>query len=423
MKVCIETLGCKVNTYESEVMKNIFGESGFEIVDIHNHPDVVVINTCTVTNQSDAKSRKIIRGAKRLNPRCILIVTGCMAQLHQDEIKDLGIDILIGNKDKSKILDLLNEYLTSKKTITKFYDLNVADFEDMDIHNFIGRTRAFVKIQDGCNNYCSYCIIPYVRGRIRNKDIDIAVEEIQKLVSNDYKEIVLTGIHTGSYGTGTDYNLVTLIKRISKIKNLARIRISSIEVTELNEEFLNELKINSKICDHLHIPLQSGSNPVLKKMNRKYDVEYFKNKIKEIRSIRPDINITTDIIVGFPTETDEDFENTINTSKEIGFGKIHVFPYSKRNGTLAASLPNIVPSNIKKERSKKLIALSDELEQNYFKKFLGQKEKVLIEEIKGNYSVGHTSNYIKVVINKKLYTNDFYDALITEIDKDHVKAV
>ncbi|NLL02312.1 MAG: tRNA (N(6)-L-threonylcarbamoyladenosine(37)-C(2))-methylthiotransferase MtaB [Mollicutes bacterium] len=423
MKVCIETLGCKVNTYESEVMKNIFGESGFEIVDIHNHPDVVVINTCTVTNQSDAKSRKIIRGAKRLNPRCILIVTGCMAQLHQDEIKDLGIDILIGNKDKSKILDLLNEYLTSKKTITKFYDLNVADFEDMDIHNFIGRTRAFVKIQDGCNNYCSYCIIPYVRGRIRNKDIDIAVEEIQKLVSNDYKEIVLTGIHTGSYGTGTDYNLVTLIKRISKIKNLARIRISSIEVTELNEEFLNELKINSKICDHLHIPLQSGSNPVLKKMNRKYDVEYFKNKIKEIRSIRPDINITTDIIVGFPTETDEDFENTIKTATEIGFGKIHVFPYSKRDGTVAATFKNIVPSTIKKERSKRLIALSNALEQKYYQKFLGKRLRVLIEETHNDYVVGHTSNYIKVMINKKLLGNEFYDSLITEIDKEHVQAV
>lgn len=423
MKVCIETLGCKVNTYESEVMKNIFGESGFEIVDIHNHPDVVVINTCTVTNQSDAKSRKIIRGAKRLNPRCILIVTGCMAQLHQDEIKDLGIDILIGNKDKSKILDLLNEYLTSKKTITKFYDLNVADFEDMDIHNFIGRTRAFVKIQDGCNNYCSYCIIPYVRGRIRNKDIDIAVEEIQKLVSNDYKEIVLTGIHTGSYGTGTDYNLVTLIKRISKIKNLARIRISSIEVTELNEEFLNELKINSKICDHLHIPLQSGSNPVLKKMNRKYDVEYFKNKIKEIRSIRPDINITTDIIVGFPTETDEDFENTIKTATEIGFGKIHVFPYSKRDGTVAATFKNIVPITIKKERSKRLIALSNALEQKYYQKFLGKRLRVLIEETHNDYVVGHTSNYIKVMINKKLLGNEFYDSLITEIDKEHVQAV
>lgn len=423
MKVCIETLGCKVNTYESEVMKNIFGESGFEIVDIHNHPDVVVINTCTVTNQSDAKSRKIIRGAKRLNPRCILIVTGCMAQLHQGEIKDLGIDILIGNKDKSKILDLLNEYLTSKKTITKFYDLNVADFEDMDIHNFIGRTRAFVKIQDGCNNYCSYCIIPYVRGRIRNKDIDIAVEEIQKLVSNDYKEIVLTGIHTGSYGTGTDYNLVTLIKRISKIKNLARIRISSIEVTELNEEFLNELKINSKICDHLHIPLQSGSNPVLKKMNRKYDVEYFKNKIKEIRSIRPDINITTDIIVGFPTETDEDFENTIKTATEIGFGKIHVFPYSKRDGTVAATFKNIVPSTIKKERSKRLIALSNALEQKYYQKFLGKRLRVLIEETHNDYVVGHTSNYIKVMINKKLLGNEFYDSLITEIDKEHVQAV
>lgn len=423
MKFCIETLGCKVNTYESEFMKSLFTEKGYEMVEIHNCPDIVIINTCSVTNQSDSKSRKIIRQARRLNPSCTVIVTGCMSQLHQAEIKDLGIDILIGNKDKSKILELLNEFLISKNTITRFYDLNEVDFEDMRIHNFMGRTRAFVKIQDGCNNFCSYCIIPYVRGGIRNKDIDIAVKEIEDLTNNGYKEIVLTGIHTGSYGSGTTYNLVTLIKRISNIKNLERIRISSIEITELTEEFLNELKVNPKICNHLHIPIQSGSDPVLKKMNRKYDVEYFKNKIKVIRLIRPNINITTDIIVGFPTETEEDFENTIRTSTEIGFGKIHVFPYSKRDGTVAATFQDIVPSEIKKERSKRLIALSNELEQNYYKKFLNQKLSVLIEEVKDNHSVGHTSNYIKTMINKRLNNNEFYDSLITKIDKDHVKAV
>ena len=423
MKICLETLGCKVNTYETEVMKSIFIENGNLIVGINDNPDVVVINTCTVTNQSDSKSRKIIRQAKRLNPESIIIVAGCMTQLHQDKIKALKIDILIGNKDKSQILNLLNEYLQTKKPITKFYNLNETDFEDMTINNFTGRTRAFVKIQDGCNNFCSYCIIPYVRGRIRNKDINTAVNEIQDLVNNGYKEVVLTGIHTGSYGTGTNYNLVTLIQKISLIEKLKRIRISSIEITEITPEFLNELKVNNKICNHLHIPIQNGSDAVLKMMNRKYNLTKYKAIIKEIRSIRPEINITTDLIVGFPTETDEDFKNTINVVKEIGFGKIHVFPFSKRNGTAAANLNNQVSNEVKKLRSKILLKLSAELEQRYYQNFLGQKLDVLIEETNDKFAIGHTSNYIKVIINRKLKNNEIYPAFISEIDKDHVKAV
>ncbi len=423
MKICVETLGCKVNTYESEVIKSIFKDNGDTIVNINDKPDVVIINTCTVTNQSDAKSRKTIRKAKRINPDAILVVSGCSSQLNQNEIQELGIDILIGNKDKSKLLLYVNEFINTKEPIIKFYDLNKADFEDMSISHFSGRTRAFVKVQDGCNNYCSYCVIPYVRGRIRNKDIEVAVEEINNLVTNGFKEIVLTGIHTGSYGTGTDYNLVTLIKKISLIEGLERIRISSIDITEINDEFLEELKNNPKICDHLHVPIQNGSDNVLKMMNRKYNVEQYIEMINSIREIRPLINITTDLIVGFPTETDEDFKTTIETVNKIKFGKIHVFPFSKRSGTAAANMKNIVSDQTKKSRSQELIKTSEKLEKEYYQKFLNKKLNVLIEESNDNNSVGHTSNYIKVIVDKKLEVNQNYQVLITEIDKDHVKAL
>ncbi|MDD2504966.1 MAG: tRNA (N(6)-L-threonylcarbamoyladenosine(37)-C(2))-methylthiotransferase MtaB [Bacilli bacterium] len=423
MKICVETLGCKVNAYESELIKINFIENRDILVNINEQPDVVIINTCSVTNQSDAKSRKLIRQAKRLNPNCVLIVCGCSSQLHQKDLEELNIDIMLGNKDKSHILTYLKEFLIKKDSIVKFYDLNQVDFEDMTINNFEGRTRAFVKIQDGCNNYCSYCIIPYVRGRIRYKELNEAIKEIESLVKNGYKEIVLTGIHTGSYGRGKDYNIGTLIKEISKLDDLKRIRISSIEITEINNEFLEELKYNNKICDHLHIPIQSGSNKVLKEMNRKYNLLEYEKIIKSIRNIRPNINITTDLIVGFPTEAEEDFEETLKTVKKIKFGQIHVFQYSKRDGTAAALMKNIVSSQDKKNRSKKLIELSSLLKKEYYNNFLNKEVKVLIEEIKDNYSIGHTSNYIKVLINKKLKVNEIYKVTVYEIDKDYVKAV
>lgn len=421
MKVCVLTLGCKVNLYESEVIKEQFISNNFQIVDLNNNPNIIIINTCSVTNQSDSKSRKMIRRAKKINPDSIIIVCGCFAENHKENILSLGVDILIGNKDKSRIINLINDYYETKTPIVKFYDLNNSLFEDMVINNFENRTRGFVKIQDGCNNYCSYCIIPYVRGSIRNKDINVAYEEIKELVNKGYKEIVLTGIHTGSYGAGTNYNLTTLIKKISSLKELKRIRISSIEITEIDDDFLKELKINKKICDHLHIPLQSGEDSVLKMMNRKYNIQEYKELINKIRKIRPNINITTDVIVGFPTETKENFRETIKNIKEIKFGKIHVFPYSKRNGTAAARMKDIVSSIEKKNRSKELINLSLELEHDYYLKFIDQKIEVLIEEVNDNYSMGHTSNYIKVVINKKLKPNQEYIGKFTLLDKNNVK--
>ena len=409
MKIFIETLGCKVNTYESEVIKEEFLRNGYELADNLSDANVIVVNTCSVTNQSDAKSRKVIRNARKNNKNAILVVCGCSSQNHQDELKDLGADILIGNKDKSKIFDYVNNY--DNKQIINYYNMINTDFEKMSLDNYSERTRAFVKIQDGCNNYCSYCIIPYLRGTIRNKDLNDAINEINRLVNNGFKEIVLTGIHTGSYP-----ELVKLIQEISKNDKLERIRISSIEATEINDEFLKELKNNNKICNHMHIPVQAACDNTLKKMNRKYDMNKFKEIINKIREVRPDINITTDLIVGFPTETKEDFLESYNNANEIKFGKIHVFPYSKRDGTVAAKMKSIVTDAEKKERTHKMITLSNKLENEYYNKFIDKTLSVLVEEVFDKYCTGHTDNYIKVIINKKLEHNKFYNVKIIKVD-------
>ena len=413
MKIFIETLGCKVNTYESEVIKEEFLRNGYELADNLSDANVIVVNTCSVTNQSDAKSRKVIRNARKNNKNAILVVCGCSSQNHQDELKDLGADILIGNKDKSKIFDYVNNY--DNKQIINYYNMINTDFEKMSLDNYSERTRAFVKIQDGCNNYCSYCIIPYLRGTIRNKDLNDAINEINTLVNNGFKEIVLTGIHTGSYP-----ELVKLIQEISKNDKLERIRISSIEATEINDEFLKELKNNNKICNHMHIPVQAACDNTLKKMNRKYDMNKFKEIINKIREVRPDINITTDLIVGFPTETKEDFLESYNNANEIKFGKIHVFPYSKRDGTVAAKMKSIVTDAEKKERTHKMITLSNELENEYYNKFIDKTLIVLVEEVFDKYCTGHTDNYIKVIINKKLEHNKFYNVKIIKVDNCNV---
>ena len=409
MKLYIETLGCKVNTYESEVIKEEFLRNGYAITNNAENADVIVINTCSVTNQSDAKSRKIIRSARKNNPNAILVVCGCSAQNHKEDLKELGIDILLGNKDKSKIFEYVNNYNNIK--INKFYDLVNSDFENMSLNNYSDRTRAFVKIQDGCNNYCSYCIIPYLRGTIRNKDFDTVVKEINTLVSNGFKEIVLTGIHTGSYD-----RFVELIREISKNDALERIRISSIEATEIDEDFLSELKINNKICDHMHIPVQAACNNTLIKMNRKYDMDKYIDIINKLREIRPNINITTDLIVGFPTETEEDFKESLTNASLIKFGKIHVFPYSKRDGTVASKMKNIVSDIDKKRRTHEMIELSNKLENEYYNKFINKELDVLIEEVKDGISTGHTSNYIKVIINEELEHNKIYNVQIDKVD-------
>ena len=386
----IITLGCKVNTYESEVMQEHLLKAGYKLVEEDAKSDIVIINTCSVTNMADSKSRKLIRHAKRENPSGVLVVCGCSAENHQEELKDLNIDILIGNNGKSKIVSLINNYLASKTPYTYFAGTRDLDFEDMEVDKFTTHTRGFIKVQDGCNNFCTYCIIPYMRGNIRSKNFNVALKEAENLVNNGHQEIVLTGIHTGSYGRGTDHDLTDLINAMSKIAGLKNIRISSIEITELDEKFMEMLKTNPKVCHHMHIPLQSGSDKILKLMNRKYNKSEFLKKIKEIRECIPDINITTDVITGFPSETESDFEECLEFCETVGFSKIHTFPYSERTGTVAAKMPNQVPVNIRKERAKRLIALSDKLELIYNQDQIGKTFPVLIEEVKDDTSIGHT---------------------------------
>ncbi len=406
MKVSFYTLGCKVNTYESEVLMNKFKNAGYEIVDFDDISDIYVINTCSVTNTSDQKSRKMIREASRKNKDAIICVMGCYSQLNYEDIKSLGdnIAIILGKKDKSKLLDYIEEYKKNKKQIIKIDDLNKVCFEDMRLDNFQKHTRAFVKIQDGCNNYCSYCIIPYTRGNVRSKRKEDVLDEINTLVKNGYKEVVLTGIHTGHYGQDLkDYDFSDLLKELEEINGLERIRISSVEITELNDKFLETLRKSKKIVNHIHIPIQSLCDKTLKDMNRKYDVDYFFNKINEIRSIRPNIAITSDVIVGFPGETDEDFNITKENIRKLGITELHVFPYSIRKGTRAASMPQ-VDGNVKKKRVKELIELSEELKNNYYKSLIGTKEQLLTEKYLDGYLIGHLSNYglIKVKSDKEL---------------------
>ena len=410
MKFNIVTFGCKVNQYESNMMKERMLSSNFFYVENISEANIIVVNTCSVTNVADIKCLKMIRRIKREYPNSILVVAGCSSQNKQEIYENLDIDILIGNKDKSKIDILLKEYIKNHKRYVKFYNDRKLDFEDMLISDY-NHIRAFIKIEDGCDNFCSYCIIPYVRGSVRSKNFETVIKEAKLLTQKGHKEIVLTGIHTGHY-MDNGYDLTDLINELSKIEDLLRIRISSIEITELNDKFLNMLSTNKKVCDHLHIPLQAGSDEILKKMNRKYDLKYYEEKIKKIRMIRPNISITTDIIVGFPYETDKLFNETLEFSRKMNFSKIHVFPYSIRLGTSAANMPNQVDESIKKERVKKLMDLSETMEKEYYNKFVGKELDILVEECDNNVSIGHSSNYLMIRLNEKLEVGQIYKRII-----------
>ena len=399
MKVGIYTLGCKVNAYESEYVLSELKKNGYTINKFDDINDIYIINTCTVTNNSDSKSRKMIRHARKLNKDACIIAMGCFIEYNKDKIEELmpEIDIIIGNKNKKEIVRLINEFFENKSKINVLEDGFDNKFEDMFIDTYNTRTRAFVKVQDGCENFCSYCIIPKVRGKCRSKDLNVAVEEIKTLVNNGYKEVVLTGIHTGNYGVDIGLTFADLLREIVKIPGLERLRISSIEATELTPDVLDIIKNNKVIVNHFHIPIQSGSDKVLKVMNRKYDTSRFKEIINKLRSIVPDVSITTDIITGHPGENDEEFKNTLNTLKEIEFSKLHVFPYSIRENTPSSKLPQI-PDYLKKEQTDKLLELSREFEIKYMKKFIGKTLEVLFEVTKDGYSYGHTTNYLAIKV-------------------------
>ena len=412
MNFYIHTLGCKVNAYESEIMKELLLKNGFKYNE--ENPEIIIINTCTVTNMADNKSKKMVRHFKKNFPNALLVVCGCSSQNKESDYENLDIDILIGNQKKSEIVEIIKNYLKDNNKYQYINQNRNLPFEDMQIKKFTTHTRAYVKIEDGCDNFCSYCVIPYVRGSIRSKDFNTTLNEVHELVLNNHQEIVLTGIHTGAY-FNSNHDLTDLIHEISKEPNLKKIRISSIEITEINDKFLNELKNNNKICNHLHIPLQAGSDEILKLMNRKYDLKEFKRIVNKIREVRPDIALTTDIIVGHPYETDELFLKTIETAKEINFAKIHVFPFSRRDKTKASLMANQVSEEEKKIRSKRLIEVSNELEKAYYQKFINQTLDVLILNSK-EQSVGITDNYLKVKLNEKLEANQIVKVLITGFD-------
>lgn len=383
----IYTLGCKVNEYESEIMKELLENHGYTYSE---NADVVIVNTCTVTNKADSKSRKLLRSIRRNNENALIIAVGCLIQNSKEDLSNLEYDIAIGNQDKTKIIDYINAHSKKEEHLK---DMNKAEFENMNLNNF-DRTRAYIKIQDGCDNYCAFCIIPFVRGHVRCKKKEDVIKEAKRLISNNHKEIVLTGIHTGNYHDN-DYNFSDLIEDLLKL-DLLRLRISSIEITELDDKFLSLLS-NNKLANHMHIPLQSGSDTILKSMNRKYDIQYFEDMIGKLRKHRPNINITTDVIVGFPGESEENFEETVNTIKRIGFSKVHVFPYSDREGTKASKMEGHIPEVIKKQRVKRLLDLSKELEIKYMNDNLGENS-FIPEVYKDGYLIGHTSNFLKVKV-------------------------
>lgn len=394
MKAAIYTLGCKVNTYESEFLISELLKNNFELVDFDDEADVYIINTCSVTNQSDAKSRKIIKRAKRKGG--IVVALGCYVQSSIDNLIP-EIDIALDNSFKKELVSLIFDYQESPRRIIKTKKTISPEFEDMYLEDFQTRTRAFLKIQDGCDNFCSYCIIPFLRGKPRSKDPDMVIKEAKALVSKGFKEIVLTGIHTGHYGLDIDITFPELLRRLEKVEGLERIRISSVEITELNDDFLEVFKNSKKIVNHLHIPLQAGSDKILKIMNRKYDTKYYEDKINVLRTLKEDLAITTDVIVGHPYETDEDFKETLSFAQKIGFAKVHVFPYSKRQYTKSARMPE-VNGLIKKARCHELINLSKKLEIKYMQKFIGKEVEFLIEQNKDGYSYGHSTNYLDLKI-------------------------
>lgn len=420
----IITLGCKVNQYESEAVEEIFQARGYEKK--QNNADIYVINTCTVTNMSDRKSRQMISRARRDNPEAVIAVMGCYSQVKPEEVAAIeGVDVVLGSRNKEEVVDLCENVLQNKKAIDKVLSFSeTKTIEELEISNQEAMTRAYMKIQDGCNMYCSYCLIPYARGNIASRDMDSIKEEAKRLAQNGYKEIVLTGIHVASYGkdlrNGT--SLIDVIEEVAKTEGIERIRLSSMEPRHITRDFLERMKATGKACDHFHLSLQSGSDDILRAMNRKYDTKIFKEKVNLIREVFPNAGLTTDIIVGFPTETEKNHEETKDFVKEIKFAKTHLFKYSKRDGTKAASMKPEVDGNVKKERLKELEAIEEVNRLNFLKNQIGKTLSVLFEsksDMEG-YKSGYSTNYLRVNVKADIGDNEVRDVLITEIKNDEL---
>lgn len=401
--VAFLTLGCKVNTYESEAMIKEFTSAGYQLVDFKEKADVYVINTCTVTNTGDSKSRQMIRKAIRMNSQAIVCVVGCYSQIASEEVRSIeGVSIVLGTQYRNQIVDLVQEYERTGCQIVKVADvMHLKTFEDLDIDHFTKNTRAFLKIQDGCNNFCTYCIIPYARGRVRSRDKDSVLKQAQLLVDHGFFEIVLTGIHTAGYGADfEDYSFYDLLVDLTtKVKGLKRLRISSIEMSQVTHEIIDLIANSPIVVDHLHIPIQSGCDATLKRMNRHYTTQEFSEKLIELKTKLPTLSVTTDVIVGFPGETEEEFLQTYQWIEQMHFNQLHVFPYSKRKGTPAAKMKDQIDGKVKHERVKRLMELSDRLKREFASWQIGHVLEVLIEERQGQYMVGHASNYLKVHVD------------------------
>lgn len=404
--VAFHTLGCKVNHYETEAIWQLFKEQGYDRVEYENMSDVYVINTCTVTNTGDKKSRQVIRRAVRKNPDAVICVTGCYAQTSPAEIMAIpGVDIVVGTQDRVKMLGYITQFKEERQPINAVGNImKNRVYEELDVPAFTDRTRASLKIQEGCNNFCTFCIIPWARGLMRSRDPKEVIRQAQQLVHAGYKEIVLTGIHTGGYGEDMkDYNLARLLRDLeSQVKGLKRLRISSIEASQITDEVIEVLNDSKIIVNHLHIPIQSGSDTVLKRMRRKYTMEFFAERITRLKEALPGLAVTSDVIVGFPGETEEEFMETYNFIKEHKFSELHVFPYSKRTGTPAARMDDQIDEDVKNERVHRLITLSDQLAKEYASNYEGEVVEVIPEEKYKESGgedlyVGYTDNYLKVV--------------------------
>ena len=424
-KVAFCSLGCKVNQYETNAMAQKFIEHGYEVVEFDEYADVYIVNTCTVTNVADRKSRQMLRRAKEINKDATLVACGCYAQVAKEELKKIPeIDLIIGNNEKNDIIQIVENHIAQKGAEDLVSDVMYKlDYVELGTTTYTEKTRAVIKVQDGCDRFCSYCLIPYARGHIRSRRIENVIEEIKKVVEEGINEVVITGIHIASYGRdfkGENIGLIDLLEEINKIQELHRIRLGSIEPTIITDEFVERLSKLDKICDHFHLSLQSGCTETLKRMNRRYTTEEFRAVTKRLRSKFPNAALTTDIIVGFPGETEDEFNTTYEFLKEIAFYKMHIFKYSQRKGTKAAVMPNQVDGKIKEERSKKLIELSNENEYNYNKKYIGKQVEVLFEEREGEYLKGHTTNYI--VVKHKTDKDDLINKIakvtVSEVKQD-----
>lgn len=422
-KAAFYTLGCKVNQYETEAMEELFADAGYEICDFSDAADVYVINTCSVTNMGDRKSRQIIRRAKKTNSNAVIAVTGCYAQTAPDEVLSIdGVNIVIGTKDRKNIVALVEE-LGADSEINHVTDImNNHEFEELHIKNYSNRTRAFIKIQEGCNQFCSYCIIPYARGPVRSRPQEEVLKEIQKLVSNGFKEVILVGIHVASYGIDLgNTSLADLIIEVDKIDGVERIRLSSIEPMTLNQEFIDKIKGSQKLCHHFHISLQSGCNATLKRMNRKYTTAQFKAIADGLRAAFDDVAITTDIMVGFPGETDEEFDETITFIRELKFAEAHIFQYSQRRGTPAAKRPNQIPPDLKEKRSKIITAETTKTRNEFLDSFIGKTMRVLFEQpANDGLFEGKTDNYITVHTQSEVNLNDQFRNVLIESRRDGI---